>query len=319
MGRFWNWARGAGIFLGSILALAAQVSADNAISNVGSYLKALGLDAIPNWLSVKSIDTWAFYIGLGTALALLMPLLVQYLIRRFQRTFFEREYLELYELAYLSVGKRPRPGKPMPNDVLHRHRLMKDAIGDGKLVAKNLNSDGDPNVLTKVHLEDFWRYAQHENHDDFIRIARKWMALHRDKVQVVLLERDDLYLPMHKAVAHISDCIGDYDAKNCFPQARLVIRQNALDGKLRIRGCKELNKNSGATEFSAVHTMVPAEYWAKSTVGALATAGDEHAIRDTHTNPETVYAWGEKGVYEKNRYSNLLVNWIDVLKLWPTK
>jgi hypothetical protein len=82
-----------------------------------------------------------------------------------------------------------------------------------------------------------------------------------------------------------------------------------------MRGRKQLDSKDG-TRFSSIHTDIPKEYWENSTLSPLVVS-PAFVDRDTHTNPETPYSWGAKGIYEANRYSSLLVEWNDVLRLWP--
>lgn len=118
---------------------------------------------------------------------------------------------------------------------------------------------------------------------------------------------------IHLAVKHVAKHIGDIDAQHCYPSTLIVLRQKAVDGALHMRGRKQLDVDGMV--FRSVHTDIPKEYWATSTIGALATAA-EHTD-DTHTNPETAFSWGPKGVYERNRYADLRVEWSDILRLWP--
>ncbi len=139
------------------------------------------------------------------------------------------------------------------------------------------------------------------------------------------IEADDVYrtwprhieqwVPIHKAVAYIAERIGDTNESQCYPSTLTTLRQIASDGKVRMRGCKQLDIKS-ETRFSDIHTDIPKEYWVNSTIGAMATS--PAYLKSTHTNPETAYSWGAKGVYDNNRYCDLMVNWNEILELWPT-
>jgi hypothetical protein len=83
-----------------------------------------------------------------------------------------------------------------------------------------------------------------------------------------------------------------------------------------MRGRKEKDTPAQSTTFSDIQTEVPSTYWATSVIGAFAT--DKRHADQTHTNPETVYAWGEQGIYERNRYADLHVEWNDIKRLWPS-
>jgi len=122
------------------------------------------------------------------------------------------------------------------------------------------------------------------------------------------------WVPIYEAVAHVARILKDADAAKCFPRTLNALRQAAADGHLRVRGRKQTGTQSMA--FSGIHTDVPNAYWVNSTIGALAT--DKKHADDTHTNPETAFAWGAQGIEEKNRYADLQVNWNDILRLWPS-
>jgi|HubBroStandDraft_6_1064221.scaffolds.fasta_scaffold618950_2 hypothetical protein len=51
-------------------------------------------------------------------------------------------------------------------------------------------------------------------------------------------------------------------------------------------------------------------------MSAITTSAESQTI-PSHTTPTTAYAWGPKGVYERNYYTQLLVNWSDVIRKWP--
>lgn len=120
--------------------------------------------------------------------------------------------------------------------------------------------------------------------------------------------------PIARAVAHVRGAINDLNHEKCFPETLKAIRQAALDGKIKIRGRREIDTGPSTT-FSDVRSDIPSDYWKVSTIGAMAT--DEKYSTDTHTNPETAYAWGPKGIYEKNRYTDLAVNMQEIKSVWP--
>lgn len=120
--------------------------------------------------------------------------------------------------------------------------------------------------------------------------------------------------PIWRAVAHVRAAINDREQDKCFPTTLKAMRQSALDKKIRIRGRQEIDTGYG-TSFSDVRSDIAPEYWKVSTINALAT--DEKCQEEAHTNPETAFAWGPKGIYEKNRYSDLRVDMKEIKKLWP--
>jgi hypothetical protein len=116
--------------------------------------------------------------------------------------------------------------------------------------------------------------------------------------------------PIWRAVTHVRAAINDREQDKCFP----ATRQAALDKKIKIRGCREIDTGPGIS-FSDVRSDIAPEYWKVSTIGALAT--DEKCQGDVHTNPETAFAWGPKGIYEKHYYADLRVDMKEIKKLWP--
>lgn len=130
-------------------------------------------------------------------------------------------------------------------------------------------------------------------------------------------ESENHFVPIYKGVEYVSERIGDAAETQCYPTTLNALRQQAVNGALRMRGRKQLDTADG-TCFSSVHTDIPKEYWEKSVLSYL-TVSPEFKNRDSHTNPETAYSWGPKGVHENNRYSSLLIEWNDLLRLWPNK
>lgn len=122
-------------------------------------------------------------------------------------------------------------------------------------------------------------------------------------------------IPIWQAVEHVRKAINDTNSKECYPTTLGAIRQAALDGKIKLRGRREIDRG-GSQAFSDVSSDIPAEYWKVSTLEPMTTT--EHGVGGyPHTNPETVYAWGPKGIYEKNRYADLTVDMREVKRLWP--
>jgi hypothetical protein len=124
--------------------------------------------------------------------------------------------------------------------------------------------------------------------------------------------------PIWRAVAYVRRAINDTNHQKCYPATLTAIRQAALDGKIKLRGRREIDVGGGPQTFSDVSSDIPAEYWKVSTIGALATS-EEGWGSYPHTNPETLYAWGPKGIYEKKRYADLTVNMQEIKRLWPSR
>jgi hypothetical protein len=125
--------------------------------------------------------------------------------------------------------------------------------------------------------------------------------------------------PIHLAIDHISQRIGDTDASGCYPTARRELRQRAYDKKVKLRGRKQLVDRPifRKDEYSEIHTDVDPQYWITSEINALATSADPRAQNEYHAVPQTAFAWGPKGLDERNRYAQLLVEWPDILREWP--
>jgi len=122
------------------------------------------------------------------------------------------------------------------------------------------------------------------------------------------------WVPLWRIVERIASAIGDSRELEHYARTRLRIRQAALDGQLSIRGRHEIdNAGQDRTKFSDVYTEIPPAYWKNSVINALATGATFEA--DRHTNPETVYAWGQKGLHEPNCYTGLQLNSDDVSQL----
>ena len=147
-----------------------------------------------------------------------------------------------------------------------------------------------------------------------------WVAVKFSRQQIFglfpLASSDD-YRPIFMAITHIRERTGDKDADKFWPATRLALRQAAYDKRVRMKGRKHLPENNPHTrsEYSDLFTDVDNSYWATSVINVLAT-GEDHQT-DYHVDPQTAYAWGKQGIYERNRYVELKVNWADVLREWP--
>jgi hypothetical protein len=135
--------------------------------------------------------------------------------------------------------------------------------------------------------------------------------------QLFPLASSNDYRPILAAINHISQRTGDVDAARFWPATRLALRQAAYDKRVRMRGRKQLPENNPHTgnEYSELFTDVDSSYWATSEINVLATSTDNQSMY--HTDPQTASAWGKQGIYERNRYAELKINWADLLKEWP--
>jgi hypothetical protein len=128
----------------------------------------------------------------------------------------------------------------------------------------------------------------------------------------------NLWRPIHLAIKHIAERIEDGDAGKCWPTARRQLRQAAYDKRVRIRGRKQLQERTAlgyGGDYSDIHTDVDSQYWATSEINALATSPESQT--HYHVDPQTAFAWGQRGVDERNRHAELQVNWSDVVREWP--
>jgi hypothetical protein len=123
----------------------------------------------------------------------------------------------------------------------------------------------------------------------------------------------DNFVPIHRAIAHIAQQIDDCAEKDGFLETRTKLRQHASDGRIRVRGRKQIDSgDSGPSwKFSDVETDIPKDYWANSIFNHLAT--DLLNKDSDHTMPESIYAWGPNGIFERKRYAELRVDWSEIL------
>jgi hypothetical protein len=150
--------------------------------------------------------------------------------------------------------------------------------------------------------------------------AMAWVAVKFSRQQIFQLyplASSDDYRPIFAAIKHISQRTGDADSAKFWPATRLALRQAAYDKHVKVRGRKQLPENNPHTgnEYSELFTDVDSSYWATSEINVLATSADDQSMY--HTDPQTAFAWGRQGIYERNRYVELKINWTDVLKVWP--
>jgi hypothetical protein len=122
--------------------------------------------------------------------------------------------------------------------------------------------------------------------------------------------------PIHEAIDHIAKCTDDSITRDCYAATRDALRRHAGEGRIRIRGCKQMD-DPAKPVYSEVETDVPQDYWAISSIGPMAVDAD--FADNGHTFPEPVGAWGSKGLFAKKAYSRLRVDWDDVVRLWPAK
>jgi hypothetical protein len=123
--------------------------------------------------------------------------------------------------------------------------------------------------------------------------------------------------PMYRAIRRIADVIGDTDAEH-FAETRLLMRQRAADGQLRILGKKQIpTTNPDMMKFSEVDSEIESDYWKVSVISEMATTDLSLPNADMwrghkHTRAESPYSWGPKGIHEQKNYTDLKVIAADI-------
>lgn len=166
-------------------------------SVLGIVLIVIGLAGIPeniqtwgNWISDFALyvnQEWARWAFMILALLLFSTFFPwwQHLKTRFlgkttgSAVWFERDQLELYVIACLSSNKSPGSVRETPE--LPRHRLLKDAIRDGKLTPVDENHKESPNVWTRVSISEFKKYLQEYPHSDFSKLLESWEVVQKSR------------------------------------------------------------------------------------------------------------------------------------------
>lgn len=134
-------------------------------------------------------------------------------------------------------------------------------------------------------------------------------------------DEPDKFIPIHKAISHVAGIVGDKNNNErdpCFPDTRTALRQAAAIGKLRMRGCRQLDRPGDYQSFfSDVQTDIPSDYWKTAVIGPIAI--DEEFTGTGHTMPEVANDWGQDWTKAKKQVANLSVNWNDLIRLWPER
>lgn len=167
------------------------------------------------------------------------------------------------------------------------------------------------------------RSAAHFKGSTSLQLGRMaWVGVRFSREQIFQLfplasSNSGDWRPVFVAIQHIRERAGDGGADKCWPATRLALRQAAYDKRVTMKGRKHLPENNphSGSEYSSIFTDVESDYWATSEINALATSPDCQS--DYHTDPQTAFAWGKRGMSERNRYAELRINWADVLREWP--
>jgi hypothetical protein len=104
--------------------------------------------------------------------------------RQLRDTWQERDRLELYVIACLSVGvEATLPVEQEPQ--LSRLRFLKDAIVSGELEATLARSSPDaPDVWATVTRSDLEFFAKARKHGDLVQLVQKWKQTERERPDV---------------------------------------------------------------------------------------------------------------------------------------
>jgi hypothetical protein len=170
--------------------------------------------------------------------------------------------------------------------------------------------------------EEAYRYATEP--DGFGKPIQPFWGLMVSEAQVKELwprpveEVTSSFRPIHEVIAHVAAKLGEPPSNTFFPTSRRAIRQQALDGKLKLRGRIQIDdlRQPNSLVHREVHENIPQDYWANATFNVISsepTAADHY-----HTFPENSAAWDIGGQKDKRHYASILADWNDVLKLWPS-
>jgi hypothetical protein len=143
---------------------------------------------------------------------------------------------------------------------------------------------------------------------------RRCSALRRGTVQ------QDGWISIADAIQRVSESIGDTNKAGCYPDALAAIRAAAYDGKISMRGRKQLPSRGdfrSRDAYSDLRTDIESVYWRNSVLNAYSTS--PQLPPDYHTQPESVKAWGPAGPDERNHYADLVVSALDLFRQWPTR
>ena len=164
---FWRRLGPWGLFLAIPIVLAVFVIESAIRSAIDSKVEPLFREPEP-FLS----PSW-FRVGAVAALGILIVwgvIRVNRRYRGFGKTWWERDELEIYYLANLSVRRRADATPLDREPVLTRVRLLKDAIRNGELPAEF--EGAKPNLWATVKLDDFEMFAGQR--PQFRSVAKKW-------------------------------------------------------------------------------------------------------------------------------------------------
>jgi hypothetical protein len=220
--------------------------------------------------------------------------------RQQKKVYFERNRLQLYQIAYLSLGMEPIHADKLPPIVIDRHRQLKEAIEDGDLRADSWAEAQNPNLMTRVSLSDFKKFSYESNNPDFMDLSASWGSYQESP------SRYDVWLG--DAIFYISFGTWKDEAKKLTSDLVAKIhygmrefRQKACDGDIEIWGSEN---------FSGIPLLpIPKEYWRKFSVSEFEVAKNRPAEL---TSALADGNWDGDSVKRHLRTSVSIVH-----KLWP--
>ncbi len=112
--------------------------------------------------------------------------------------------------------------------------------------------------------------------------------------------------PIWRAIHYVSLATGEGHDRNCWPNARLAIRNAALNEQIKIHGRKRLPNEGVASD---VLTKICKDYWKDFEITAMSTSPEY--IESDHTRIEGVHR--DRG----NEYFSLLVDIEEICRIWP--
>lgn len=115
--------------------------------------------------------------------------------------------------------------------------------------------------------------------------------------------------PISEAVEHIATAIDETVSEEFYPRARAALRQQAADGKLHLRGCREYKDKEGYCD--PLLQDIDRTYWSDGfELNALAGSRDFQA--HDHT-------WSPTNISRRPRYWAVVADWNEYTALWPLR
>lgn len=299
--------------VGGLLTFAASTDPASITPNLAGWVKLAGFEGLaakvqsPLWdLAVEIAGIALLIVGLA---GILWPA-ARYLWGRYQRRaspWLERDQLELYVIACLSVGKAP--ALPVSGGTeLVRLRLLKDAIKDGKLPVRQMNGKS-PSAWTTVGVHDLQSFSEAINNADLKRLALKWAVFHGANTKRVALEVVEVRADAKPRDMKVWDAIWakwqmepKADDEDFGVLSRLIDQfvSGAADGRFPVFGIKE---------GEGRHQEIDRLFWKSAAIDPLASMKPSNGggVAETRFQPGA----------RRDRYSALFVERAALEQFWP--